>query len=66
MIKRPKLTTLAQFYQAYIRVPLITGMWNDCYHSYIHSFVRSFILPLTRNTSTVHRNTLKILHKKLR
>ena len=32
---------------------------KSCFiHSFIHSFI--FILPLTRNTTTVYRNTLKI------
>ena len=30
-------------------------------HSFIHSFIH-FILPLTRNTTTVYRNTLKIIY----
>ena len=29
--------------------------------TYIHSFI-DFILPLTRNTTTVYRNTLKITY----
>ena len=34
-------------------------------HSFIHSLIHSFIdsfLPLTRNTTTVYRNTLKIIY----
>ena len=31
-------------------------------YSFIHSFIHLFILPLTRNTTTVYRNTLKIIY----
>ena len=30
--------------------------------SFIHLFIHLFILPLTRNTTTVYRNTLKIIY----
>ena len=50
-------TTSERVTNLHIQVPEIT-------HSFIHSFIHSFThftLPLTRNTTTVYRNTLKII-----
>ena len=42
-------------------VTLIAYPVSTCAAKFIHSFIH-FILPLTRNTTTVYRNTLKIIY----
>ena len=55
--KRKIMTCIAVF----ITSDPSVGFWPAFIHSFIHSFTH-FILPLTRNTTAVYRNTLKIIY----
>ena len=55
--------TSPQFYSGihFALVTLLAYPESTCAAKFIHSFIH-FILPLTRNTTTVYRNTLKIIY----
>ena len=58
MIARPTSLFYMHALQSYlVNKPFLAAGTSDD-----KSFIHSFILPLTRNTTTVYRNTLKIIY----